>query len=128
MEDNQLTGAVIGAAVEVQKHLGPGLLEGTYAAALAHEMNVRGIGYQRELAIPVTYKGACLGLGLRADFVVEKQVVLELKAVEALLPVHRVQLLSYLPVSGHRIGLLINFHEMPVVRGVHRVIDVHQQP
>lgn len=123
MEQAELTAIAIGAAIEVQKVLGPGLLESTYAAALAHELKLRGIHHERERAIPVRYKNVEVGLGFRADFIIDQQLVLELKAVEALLPVHRAQLLSYLRLSGHRLGLLINFHQWPLRQGVQRVID-----
>jgi GxxExxY protein len=115
--------AVIGAAVEVQRVLGVGLLESAYAAALAIELDQRGLRFEREVAISGKYKGLDVGLLYRADFIVEGSVVVELKAVEGVLEAHRAQLLTYLRLSGHKIGLLINFHSFPVAKGVHRMVN-----
>jgi GxxExxY protein len=115
--------AVIGAAVEVQRLLGVGLLESAYAGALAAELNLRGLRFQREVAITGKYKGVDIGVLFRADFIVEDSVILEIKAVEGVADAHRAQILSYLRLSGHKIGLLINFHEFPVARGVHRLVN-----
>ncbi|MCD6079029.1 MAG: hypothetical protein K0R89_2973 [Ramlibacter sp.] len=115
--------AVIGAAVEVQRVLGVGLLESAYAGALAIELQQRGLQFEREVAISGKYKGFDVGVLYRADFIVERAVVVELKAVEAVADAHRAQLLSYLKLSGHKIGLLINFHAFPVVKGVHRLVN-----
>ncbi|HET8748453.1 MAG TPA: GxxExxY protein, partial [Ramlibacter sp.] len=114
---------VIGAAVEVQRVLGVGLLEGAYAAALAIELAERGLRFEREVAIAGKYKGMDIGVAYRADFIVEGSVVVELKAVEATSDAHRAQLLTYLRLSGHKIGLLINFHAFPVAKGVQRLVN-----
>jgi GxxExxY protein len=115
--------AVIGAAVEVQRVLGVGLLESAYAGALAVELALRGLHFQREVPITGKYKGADIGVFFRADFVVERSLVLEIKATEGVSDAHRAQVLSYLRLSGHKIGLLINFHEFPVAKGVHRLVN-----
>ena len=120
---NDFSHQVIGAAVEVQRVLGTGLLESAYAAALAIELHERELGFEREAPIEATYKGRPLGVAYRADFVVEGSVLLQLKAVEAVSEQHRAQLLSYLRVSGLKLGLLINFQIYPVVKGIHRVVN-----
>ncbi|NML42122.1 GxxExxY protein [Ramlibacter sp. G-1-2-2] len=114
---------IIGAAVEVQRVLGVGLLESAYAAAFAIELTERGLRCARELPISGHYKGRDIGVLYRADFLVEDSVLVELKALDGVLDVHRAQLLSYLRLSGHKIGLLINFHSFPVVKGIHRVVN-----
>ena len=114
---------IIGAAVEVQRILGVGLLESAYAGALAIELNTRGLRFERERAIAASYKGQTLGTVYRADFVVEERVIVELKAIDDVAEVHRAQLLSYLRLSGLKIGLLINFHAFPVVKGIHRMVN-----
>ena len=123
MEVNEVTRLVIGAAVDVQVALGPGLLESAYAAALARELDLLGLNFQREVPIQASYKGTPLGVGYRMDFVVEQAVVVELKTAEAVLPIHRMQLLSYLRLAGFKLGLLINFHDLPLIRGVHRIAN-----
>ncbi len=105
-----LTGAIIGAAIEVHKTLGPGLLESVYEDCLAVEFNERGLKFRRQIEIPVFYKGRPTDGLYRVDMLVEEQVVLELKAVERTLPIHEAQLLTYLRVMEKRVGLLINFN------------------
>ena len=114
---------IIGAAVEVQRVLGTGLLESAYCAALAVEMAQRGLQFQREVAISGRYKGVDVGVLYRADFIVAGSVVVEVKAVEGVADAHRAQLLTYLKLSGHRIGLLVNFQTFPVVKGIHRLVN-----
>jgi GxxExxY protein len=114
---------IIGAAVEVQRVLGVGLLESAYAAALAVEFAERELGFQREVAVSARYKDRDLGVVYRADFIVEGSVIVELKAADAISEMHRAQLLSYLRLSGLRLGLLINFHSFPVFKGIHRVVN-----
>jgi GxxExxY protein len=122
--ENDFSHAIIGAAVEVQRVLGVGLLESAYCAALAIELAERELGFKREVPMTATYKGRDLGVVYRADFVVEDSVIVELKAVDDLADVHRAQLLSYLRLSGLKLGLLINFNTFPVVkRGIHRVVN-----
>ena len=120
---NDCSHAVIGAAVEVQRVLGVGLLESAYANALAIEFEHLGLHYQREVPITASYKGHDVGVAYRADFIVEGSVIVELKAMDAVSELHRAQLLSYLRVSGLKLGLLINFHSFPVVKGIHRVVN-----
>ena len=117
------SGEIIGAAVEVQRVLGTGLLESAYAAALAIELEARGLQFQREVPIRASYKGRDVGVAYRVDFVVQDSVVLELKSTQGVADAHRAQLLTYLRLSGHRIGLLLNFDTFPVTKGVHRVVN-----
>jgi GxxExxY protein len=120
-ELDQLAHAVIGAGIEVHRTLGPGFLESTYEAALAVEMGLRGIAFERQKPIPLQYKGRNIGEG-RLDLLVAECLVVELKAVEALLPIHKAQVISYLKATRLQLGLLINFN-VPVLRdGVQRVI------
>ncbi len=114
---------IIGAAVEVQRVLGTGLLESAYAAALGIELGLRGLAYQREVQVSAQYKGQDVGVVYRADFIVEDSVVLELKATEGITDSHRAQLLTYLKLSGRKVGLLLNFNTFPITRGVHRVVN-----
>ena len=119
---NELTDQIIGAAIEVHKVLGPGLLESAYEECLAHELSLANISFERQLPLPVIYKSLSLDCGYRLDFLVEKKVVLELKAIERLQPIHQAQLLTYLKLGGWPIGLLINFN-MPVLRqGIKRMV------
>jgi GxxExxY protein len=121
---SDLSGAVIGCAIEVQRHLGTGLLESAYSAALAVELESRNIAHRREVAVLATYKGRPLGIGYRADFIVEDFLVIEVKAIEALNGTHKAQLLSYLRVGGFPLGLLVNFHAAPLAtRGTMRVVN-----
>ena len=121
--ENDFSSEVIGAAVEVQRILGVGLLESAYANALAIELKERELAFVQEAPIQAFYKGYDLGLAYRADFVVEGSLVLEIKAISAVNDVHRAQLLSYLRTSGHRLGLLINFHAYPVAKSIHRLVN-----
>ena len=114
---------IIGAAVEVQRVLGVGLLESAYASALAIELAERGLQFQREVPVHARYKGRDVGVVYRADFVVEDSVIVELKALDTLADTHRAQLLTYLRLSGLKLGLLINFHAFPVVKGIHRMVN-----
>jgi GxxExxY protein len=118
----ELTAKIIGAAIEVHKTLGPGLLESAYEECLAHEMQLCGLDFERQVPLPVAYKGINLNCGYRLDFLVEKAVVLELKAVDALQPIHEAQLLTYLKLGCWTVGLLINFN-VPVLRnGIKRIV------
>jgi GxxExxY protein len=112
-----LTEKVIGAAIEVHRTLGPGLLESAYEECLCHELHLRGLVFQRQVALPVQYKGIGLDCGYRIDLIVENTVVLELKCVEHVLPVHEAQLLTYLKLTGKRAGLIVNFHVATLMRG-----------
>ncbi len=122
-EENDRTHAIIGAAVEVQRVLGVGLLESAYSGALAVELAQRGLRFEREVAVPAHYKGQNVGLGYRADFIVDDAIIVELKALDGVTDAHRAQLLSYLRLSNLKLGLLINFHSFPVVKGIHRLVN-----
>jgi len=121
-EANRLSHEVIGAAIEVHRALGPGLLESAYEECLAHELAIRRIGFERQVPLPIRYKGVTLDCGYRMDMVVQKGLVLELKAVERVLPIHQVQLLTYLRLSGTWLGLLLNFHVPVLQRGIQRIV------
>ena len=115
--------AVIGAAIDVHRHLGPGLLESLYEEALCRELWLRGVSAERQVALPLSYKGAELGSSLRIDMVVERLVVVEVKAVESIASIHRVQLLTYLKLTRLPVGLLINFNVELLRHGVRRVLN-----
>jgi GxxExxY protein len=122
----ELTANIIGAAIEVHTALGPGLLESTYEECMAREMQLRELRFERQVPLPVAYKGVQLDCGYRLDFVVDRTVVLELKAVDTLRPIHEAQLLTYLRLGGWTVGLLINFN-VPVLRnGIRRVVLNHK--
>jgi len=123
METNELTSAIIGAAIEVQRRLGPGLLESAYRACLAYELKKRGFNVIEEHPVPVVYDEVKLECGFRADLIVNSLVVVELKAKSSIPPVDRVQTLSHLRLLGLRIGLLINFHEEKLVDGIVRIVN-----
>jgi len=120
---NQLTERIIGAAIEVHREKGPGLLESAYEACLAHELSLRGINVVRQGSVPLTYKGLVIEAAFRADLIVQDRVLVELKAVETVLPVHKAQVLSYIRETGHQIGLLINFHVPKLVDGITRIAN-----
>ena len=105
----QLTGSIIGAAIEVHRVLGPGLLESAYESCLAHELRLRGLEVRCQVPLPVVYKGTPLDVGYRLDLVVEDRVLVETKCTESILPIHRAQILTYLRLSGLRLGLLLDF-------------------
>lgn len=117
---NGLTGKIIGAAIEVHRHLGPGMLESVYETCLAHELRQRNLRVERQKALPVVYKEIELEQGYRIDLLVEDCVIVELKTVEAFTPVHEAQILSYMRLSGRRTGLLINFHVKVLKAGIRR--------
>jgi GxxExxY protein len=119
---NELTGKIIGAAIEVHKVLGPGLLESAYEECLAHELSFANISFERQVPLPVIYKSLQLDCGYRLDFLVEKTVVVELKAVDALQGIHDAQLLTYLKLGGWPIGLLINFNVPVLKKGIKRMV------
>ena len=121
--ENDFSHEVIGSAVEVQRVLGVGLLESAYASALAIEFGQRGLRFEREVPVHARYKGLDVGLAYRADFIVEEAIIVELKALDSLMEAHRAQLLTYLRLSGIKLGLLINFHAFPVVKGIHRMVN-----
>jgi GxxExxY protein len=122
MLEQELTESIIGALIEVHKHVGPGVLESAYEQCLCHELTLRGLSFQRQMDLPVVYKGIKLDCGYRIDLIVEDKVVIELKSVEAILPVHKAQLLTYLKLSGKRIGLLVNFNVPKLIDGLVRMV------
>lgn len=117
-----LTREIIGAAIEVHRHLGPGLLESSYQRAFAHELGLRGFSFRQKVPVPVTYTGIELGDSFEADLVVEDRIVIELKASEMVHPIHLSQTLTYVRLLEKRLGLLINFNVPVLHEGVHRVI------
>jgi GxxExxY protein len=119
---SDLSEKIIGCAIAVHAELGPGLLEGAYRACLAHELILRGIKIVQERPMPVTYRGLALDTGYRLDLVVEDVVIVELKAVDSLLPIHHAQLLTYLKLSGLKLGLLINFNTKLLTQGIKRMV------
>jgi GxxExxY protein len=120
MQINELTNAIIGSAIEVHKVLGPGLLEAPYEVCLCRELSMRGIAFERQKPLPVVYKGENLDAGYRIDILVAGLIVVELKSVEVLLPVHEAQLLIYMKLSGCKVGLLINFNVALLKHGIKR--------
>jgi GxxExxY protein len=119
---NAITEQIIGAAIEVHRELGPGLLESAYEAALVYELAVRELRFERQKEQPIRYKGFEIAAGFRLDLVVEGMVVVELKAIEALLPIHEAQLITYLKLSNCRVGLLINFNVPLLKQGIKRLV------
>ncbi len=122
-KSNALTQMIIGAAIEVHRELGPGLLESIYEKALCRELVQQGIPFQKQVPIPVRYKGELLDGNLRLDIVAESCVIVEIKAVDSVLQIHEAQLLSYLKLSGIKIGLLINFHSLTLKQGIRRIMN-----
>jgi len=114
--------AIIGSAIKIHRHFGPGVFERVYETYLAHELKKQGYAVERQLRVPVVYDGIRMESAYRIDLLVNSEVVVEIKAVDTLLPVHHAQLLSYLRLSGHHIGLLINFHEKLLRRGLKRIV------
>jgi GxxExxY protein len=120
--EKELTENIIGAAIEVHRQLGPGLLESAYEKCLCRELELRGLPFERQKAIPLEYKGVRLEQGYRMDIVVAKKIVLELKCVNAIAPVHEAQMLTYLRLSGLSIGLILNFYVPVMKAGIRRLV------
>jgi GxxExxY protein len=120
---NELTEKIIGSAIKVHRELGPGLLESAYEACLTFELTDAGLMVERQKSLPVIYRGIHLECGYRLDLVVEGKIILELKTVEKLSTIHSAQLLSYLKLSGLKIGLLMNFHSQLLKNGVQRIVN-----
>jgi len=120
---NQLTGEIIGAAIEVHKLLGPGLLESAYEECLCRELELRKIPYERQRELPLEYKGIKLDCGYRLDIVVAETVIVELKSCDDLQPIHEAQLLTYLKLTGIKLGLLINFNVILLKDGIKRLAN-----
>jgi GxxExxY protein len=123
---NELTERIIGSCIEIHRHLGPGLLESAYEECLCHEMSVAGISFERQKPLPVHYKNVKLDCGYRLDLVVEQKIIVELKAVENLMPIHEAQLLTYLKLSRLTLGLLINFNVAMLKHGIKRIVNNFQ--
>ena len=121
--ENSVSAAIIGAAIEVERHLGPGLVESAYEHALCHELSLRNVQFLRQVSVAVHYKGVAVPDAYRLDLIVADQVVVEIKAIQTLLPIHEAQLLTYLKFTDKRLGLLINFNAMPLKSGVKRVVN-----
>lgn len=125
MRENEITQLIIGASIDVYKALGPGLLESTYEACLYYELEQRGLWVEKQVELPVIYKE--LEIGYRLDLLVEHKVIVELKSVKELMPVHTAQLLTYLKLSEHRLGLLINFNVAKLTEGIKRISNNLQE-
>ncbi len=120
---NSITESIISAAIAVHRELGPGLLESAYESCLVYELLQQGLTVERQKALPVTYRGVKIDCGYRIDLLVEDAVIVELKAVESIEPIHEAQLLSYLKLSGYQIGLLINFNVRMLKQGIKRLVN-----
>jgi len=123
MTENDLSYAIRGAAFNVYNELGPGLLESVYEAALAFELEKEGLSVQKQMGLPVHYQGQTLDIGFRLDLLVENRIIIEIKSVEALLPVHHKQLLTYLKLTNHKLGLLINFNTDNLKHNIKRMVN-----
>ena len=123
MDLNEITDQIIGASIEIHRALGPGLLESAYEECLCHELSQRGLQFNRQQNLPVVYKDVRLDCGYRMDLVVENAVIVELKTVERILPIHEAQLLTYLRLTGLSVGLLINFNTPIVKNGIRRLVN-----
>jgi len=123
MKMNQLSSKIIGAAIEVHKNLGPGLLESAYEECLCHELSIHGMSFEKQKSLPINYKGKRLDCGYRLDIVVENAIILELKSCEKIESIHKAQLLTYLKLSGLNLGLILNF-KVPFMRdGIVRIVN-----
>jgi GxxExxY protein len=120
---NELSSKIIGAAIELHKALGPGLLESVYEECLGHELGLRGLSFESQRRLPVLYKGKSLDCGYRLDIVVENAIILELKSCEKIEPIHKAQLLTYLKLSGLKLGLLLNFNVSLMRDGIVRIVN-----
>ncbi|HPG41567.1 MAG TPA: GxxExxY protein [bacterium] len=123
MHENEISEKIIGAAIEVHRILGPGLLESVYEEALCHELTLRGIRFLRQQSVPIPFKGIILGTDLRLDLLVEEKVIVDLKAKETTNPIDRAKLLTYLRLSKKHLGLLINFHVVVLRDGIERIVN-----
>lgn len=119
---NRTTESIIGAAIEVHKHLGPGLLESAYEECLCHELNLRSVPFQRQVPLPVIYKSTKLDCGYRIDLLVKNEVIVELKTADSILPIHEAQALTCMRLGGWKVGLIINFNVPIVVKGIKRLV------
>jgi len=122
-ELNKITESIIGAAIDVHRELGPGLLESSYEVCLAHELAKKGLHFERQKELPITYQEVRIDCGYRIDLLVESEVIVELKAIDKLQPIHQAQLLTYLKLSGCKVGLLINFNVRILKDGIKRLVN-----
>jgi GxxExxY protein len=125
---NGITHGIIAAAIEVHRHLGPGLLESAYQECVCHELNRMGVSFTREVRLPLSYKGLMLDCSHRIDLLVEDEIVVEIKSVEQTLPVHTAQLLTYLKAANKQVGLLINFNVLVLKDGLKRIVNDYTEP
>ncbi|MDP2041357.1 MAG: GxxExxY protein [Algoriphagus sp.] len=123
MSENEISSQIIGAAIEVHKHLGPGLLESSYEACLLFELRQMGLNVKSQVALPIYYKGLRLEAGYRIDILVEEKVIIEIKAVDEFSDIHTAQILTYLKLTNLKLGLLINFNSAKLVNGLKRVVN-----
>lgn len=123
MNNNELTKTIIGAAIEVHRSLGPGLLESTYLACLFYEIEQCGLYVEEQVESPVKYKNVHLEIGYKIDLIIENQVIVELKSVKELLQIHTAQLITYLKLSKKSVGLLVNFNEAKLIDGIKRIVN-----
>ena len=123
MTENEITEAIIGAAIEVHRALGPGLIEQPYEEALCHELHLRGLAFERQKSVPVNYKGVRLSANLRLDLIVEQRVIIDLKAKDQITGIDKAKLRTYLRLSDRRLGLIINLHVERLVDGIVRVVN-----
>ena len=123
MTENDIATQIIDSSLKIHRALGPGLLESVYEEALAYEFTKKNIAYSRQIDIPVYYDSQKLGIGFRADLIIENKVIIELKSVENVQPVHKKQLLTYLKLTGLKLGLLINFNEALLKTGITRIVN-----
>ena len=123
MHENEISEKIIGAAIEVHKFYGPGLVEQIYEEALCHEFSLRGIRFERQKLVPIYYKAVKIGIPLRLDLIVEEKVIVDLKAKEEVVAFDRAKLLSYLRLTNLRLGLIINFHSILLKDGIERVVN-----
>jgi GxxExxY protein len=121
--ENELTEKIIGAAIEVHRHLGPGLLESAYDECLCYELSLSGLRFQRQVSLPVGYKGLRLDCAYRLDLLVEDLVIVEIKAIDELAPIHQAQLLTYLKAADKKVGLLLNFNVTVLKDGIKRIVN-----
>jgi GxxExxY protein len=128
MDIDEISGAIVDAAMKVHTVLGPGLLESAYETCLTHELRSRGLRVLSQVVLPIQYEGIELDVGYRLDLLVEDQIIVEVKAVESLNSLHQAQLLSYLKMSGKQVGLLINFNVHHLRNGIRRVVNNYQKP
>ena len=123
MHENQIADGIVDAAFRVHRHFGPGLLESAYEACLAHELLSMGFNVEKQVALPLVYQDVKLDAGYRLDLWVERMVIIEVKAVDELHPVHMAQMITYLKLTGNRLGMIINFHSTLLKNGMRRVVN-----